>query len=92
MASRYVINVTATDILRGVRNDQLACPIARAARRRFKVKSRERAGVRVHYHKLLVDQGGEWMTSYNLPQVASDFLDEFDSGEPVMPVRFEVSA
>jgi hypothetical protein len=77
------INVTARDIARGKPQNAECCPVALAARRKFKTR------VRASY-KLLVDQGGVWMVPYTLPERALDFIGAFDEGLPVRPFSFTV--
>lgn len=77
------INVTKNDILRGQRTHTMACPIARAVRRKLKTE------VRVKYDEVVAEYV-DWNVTYGLPPEASRFVDEFDSGEPVLPFRFKL--
>lgn len=76
---RIKIDVTAEDIVNGVRGVAFACPIARA------VKRMGSSQVYVAYGCLECDEGEGF-----LPKSASDFVDRFDEGLPVSPFSFEV--
>jgi hypothetical protein len=82
------INVTKQDI--EISRDQLKdgksrafhCPVAKAAKRRFKAREAAVTGFFVYIKK----------HQYELPQSARDFIRNFDEGHDVKPIRFYVES
>jgi len=76
------ISVTAEDINNGVRKDCTACPIALAM---------VRAGL---FHPMARPRTLRWGLNKPVPtpNVAADFMDEFDHGQSVEPFEFTITA
>ena len=81
------INVTATDIDKGIRSDDTHCPIALAVKRAL----RKRKGL------FVTDIGIEWENKderieklCGLPARARKFVERFDEGKPVKPFSFNI--
>jgi len=78
------ITVTKEDIEHGLRRDPEHCAIARALMR---------AGLDhfgVMGPSVMVADGWGRLTSLRLPEVVSDWIFNFDAGNPVGPLRFEL--
>lgn len=72
----YRIEVTSEDIERGVPDNCHHCPIALAARR---------AGLNTP------EVDSAFLNGMVLPDAATEFILDYDNGEPVEPFSFEVS-
>ena len=81
MKNTVVLNVTAKDIEKGVRDSCNKCPIARAARRKFHTDS-----VYVGSDPCLVD-GVTWY----LDRHGVDFIRHFDAHGAVLPQKIKLS-
>lgn len=89
---RININITASDIRHGVRQDCGACPIARAASRHCKKLGaiRVRAGIFwLTFYK--TKETHEEVCDAMLPTIARRFLRAFDDKRKVAPFRFTVT-
>ena len=78
------ISVTQNDIRKGVRKFAELCPIARAL---------EKAGFHgpsVSNHKLLWIDGSGVLREMNPTKKLCKFMDDFDAGEPVRPITFQL--
>lgn len=73
------INVTLRDIKKGIKHQSSHCPIARAIKRLTDIR-------------LCVCQ--EWISFDGIriptPQKASDFISNYDLGQPVKPFKFKL--
>lgn len=75
------ISVTQDHISRGKKDDCFQCPVALALR--------ERIGISAVY-------GAYFRKSWDgsaigLPKTATNFIYDFDAGEPVEPIEFEIA-
>jgi len=79
--TEVTIDVTVGDIVSGTRHSHAACPIALASGRAL--------------GRTDISVGRAWMAAgmyrIDLPQVARDFIHEFDMGGEVEPVTFTVT-
>ena len=81
------IKITSDDIYHGICNDGDACPIALAVARHIPGYSLQVDAVTV----TLFGYDGESQVSFDVPEVASDFIRDFDAiDENVMPFEFEL--
>jgi hypothetical protein len=83
------INVTANDIAKAERakRDCWQCPIAKAAYRRF--KGCFMLAVYLDVIHVIWYRRDDTHSIYGLPPKAVQFVDAFDHGENVSPIRFE---
>lgn len=83
--TKITVNVTAKDIKAGEIGHCKKCPIALALQRVF-----PRFDIQVGSRWAEIDNGE---TGFNptLPDIARDFIDAFDGGEPAKPFAFELS-
>lgn len=79
------IDVTADDILNGVREDALACPVALAA-----MRATGCGHVMTDGDVLRIDESGGETMEGNLPDSVAEFVSRFDRGDPVLPFSFGV--
>ena len=79
------IVVTAEDIKKGAKKNKCLCPVALAIRR-----ATGRAVAVLPMVAWIKHYWPTQMISYPLPQVAQDFILNFDEGEDVEPFEFEV--
>jgi hypothetical protein len=84
--------VTAADIKRGVRQDSLSCPVARAMHRTMKLPY---AVTRAWHNGYWVgvaalDTGIGLPIEHRLSRAVGDFTRRFDAGLPVEPFAFRV--
>ena len=84
--AELVIEVTAEDIRRGVREDACWCPVARAIARLLDVRLGDDEVI-VGRELILIRPLGS-LTDYELPAEAARFIRAFDHGEPVEPFTF----
>lgn len=82
------INVTQEDIEKGVRNDAMHCPIARAFSRALEPHNLNIGTLTVQYEDVLFGNK-EAAASYDLPQEAGVFVLAFDHNDQVKPFRFK---
>jgi hypothetical protein len=75
------IEVTQEDIDNGFRASSLGCPIARAVNRVFKTNN-----AAVLDLVLSVNNRG-----WHMPEVATEFVHNFDAGKPVKPFVLELA-
>lgn len=85
---KYLIQVTQEDIDQGCRNSGGRCPIARALIRALSVDFSPhvyvaKTQVNVWNNKKFVVQ------HRGIPEVAKNFIKQFDAGEKVLPFSFE---
>lgn len=80
MSLRMIVEVTQEDIDNGQRAVPSACPIARAIRKNFMGATVNRTNVKLD----------GWGKSTELPQIAKNFVNDFDNGKPVRPFDFEL--
>ena len=73
------INVTETDIKRGIKNSCFHCPIALALRRAYKKDI-----------SASIDSAWFGRRSIDLPVKAIDFITSFDYDRPVKPFSFDL--
>jgi hypothetical protein len=78
------ITVTQEDIDEGIIKDCIRCPIARAIGRAFGEKA---SVAQTDYYV-----SGRWnsLKPKKLPNVATEFIYDFDAGRPVHPFTFEL--
>jgi hypothetical protein len=81
------IVVTAEDIRRGRRHSYCSCPVAKAARRAFRMKPGRRLVVR-HEAIFVGAPDDDEMWVGKTPAGVDDFITKFDNGEPVEPFKF----
>lgn len=84
MKTKLEINVTEGDIKRGIKENTLTCPIARATNRAFKYKE----GVAVGVWTLSLYLSKNKPILVNLPIKAQRFIIRFDDGKKVKPFKF----
>lgn len=84
MATRLHINVTKRDIQRGTRGRATDCPVALAISR--KLKNVDYVSVGQTCASWYTKE--EAMKDTPLPPEVTEFIQRFDSGEPVEPIRF----
>jgi hypothetical protein len=82
------IEVTQDDIDLGIRGAACLCPIARAGARR--VPARYLVSVDGHVFDLFSDEKGRPDCTRRLPDEAVAFVAEFDRGESVAPISFDL--
>lgn len=83
---KITINVTEQDIIKGVQDDVLHCPIARAVNRKFHMKM----GVRAAIEMITIHDNvyGPWETYYITTDESIRFMESFDHGKSVKPQKF----
>lgn len=74
------IEVTIDDILQGLPNNEQRCPIALACGRKFNTDD-----VSVTIDTIIIDDN-----IYRTPDIAQDFINAFDEGEPRLPINFTI--
>ena len=84
------LNVTATDIKLGKRQDGEFCPLARAATRLFTNTANLMILVMPKYIEMWTIKPGPMIGRYLLPEEAIAFVRDFDAGRPVAPFTVEV--
>lgn len=77
------ITVTQEHINRGIRSSIWQCPIALA------IKEQTKGRVLVAGSTSLVTKNGV-ETVYNLPETAARFIINFDNGDKVVPMEFDI--
>ena len=79
-----IINVTADDIVNGIRGKCVSCPVALAISKVFPKYFVVVRNTEVHLnHSALVQ-------TIQLPNSAVNFIDDFDNNKPVEPFSFEL--
>lgn len=89
MSETIEIDVTQDDINRGVRNNPWHCPISSAVKRRFKRRFKLNSEVTTDRNSChICSEGG--CCWFRLDDTASQFILDFDMGQPVSPFKFTV--
>lgn len=83
------VNVTSDDIKNGARKDPRCCPIARAVNRTLDIED----GVEVYEFYIQTDDYmdthiGLLYSTFLMPDVARQFIRDFDNSMPVEPFEF----
>lgn len=88
--AKYVtVRVTKEDIKRGKPHDPDCCPVALAADRRgFFVVGVNRQYIEVEPNDLYSNDDA--FKELLLPKLAQRFIDDFDHGKPVKPMKFKL--
>lgn len=81
-----IIRVTQEHIARGERQDCEKCPIALAAKDCWPNSGQVMAELQLE----LFDYNGQEYYTYALPEVALEFIKNFDKGKEVKPFEFEM--
>lgn len=82
--ARLEIEVTTEDLCRGVKGDDLFCPIALAAQRALRGTGAE--AVVVWLANMIVYRKDD-VVVYAMPEEAQSFVQAFDRAQPVRPFR-----
>ena len=82
MRKNLRVNITKTDIERGLRNSTTHCPVARALNRKLK-----RYDVRVYCDQVVMGQS-VLTRIIRLPRKTVRFIELFDEGKGVKPFSF----
>lgn len=82
------IEVTDLDIKRGTKRHMFYCPIALAFERALLNSKILYSKLSVTFKQIIVI-GGKTAT-YKLPEIATDFIRDFDSENAVSPITFDV--
>lgn len=79
------IQITDTDIRRGVKSHPCLCPIARAVARAtgYQMQQLSCGVITVYDEMVYVINDG-----YDVPRKVADFIARFDTGKPVKPFSF----
>jgi hypothetical protein len=80
-----LIQVTQDDIDLGVQDSDANCPVANAILRQLGADM-----VSVGANDIVVYHKGDTAYLYDLPLEIAEWLDDFDDGEDVLPVEFEL--
>lgn len=78
--------VTQKHIGNGLKRDCIRCPAALAILEQCQVDKVEVGGIFIKYWK----EGGPLSNSLEIPSHLSQFIQNFDEGEPVAPIDFEI--
>ncbi len=83
-----VVDVTAENIAKGVKDDCSRCPVALAIRRALSLNVNETSDyVTVNEDEIEIRRDGRNL-SIETPEVAEEFILNFDYGDPVEPFTF----
>jgi hypothetical protein len=87
---KIYVNVTQKDITHGRKGDRQSCPIARAVRRHFDPTKIEVSISSLTIIVWSVDGSYDIIWDVKTPDVAEEFIHNFDSGKLVSPFKFTV--
>lgn len=86
---RVTVNVTARDIVKGIRGECRCCPVALALNRLLKKPYATNVGIRSVCYYSITDTGNVY--GPDMPEFVSTFIYAFDGNKNPLPFKFKMS-